>query len=322
MNKRTLLLSAMSKKGWVTPTDIPASEAAALHDLYIKTNGASWINNTNWGKTNTAANWYGITLNDAKTNVSIISGQNNNLIGSLDGWNFNAFTKLEDFYFKNLTGLTGDITNWVMPASMENFQVYGSGVTGNIGSWDLSVITGHMTSMYLNNTALMGNISGWKLPAGLCNLLLHDTAVSGDISGWTLPNVIAPYTMSYQLHNTSLTGSMNTWVMPAQMQYFYVHGTSLTGVPSLASAVVLKEIAVLNCSLTQPNVDAWTLAIYNRWGAFTNTGLICHLEGNNSAPSGTYQDATPPTTGKEYIYKLKNDPDATGYTKWSIYYTA
>ena len=41
---------------------------------------------------------------------------------------------------------------------------------------------------------------------------------------------------------------------------------------------------------------------------------------NNAEPSGIYQDNAPPTTGKEYIYKLCNDPDAEGFPTWQIQY--
>jgi len=44
--------------------------------------------------------------------------------------------------------------------------------------------------------------------------------------------------------------------------------------------------------------------------------------GTNAAPSGTYQDGDPPTTGKEYIYELENDPETEGFNVWAITYTA
>ena len=49
---------------WVTPVDIPINEADALKTFFYATGGALWVDNTNWGETQTASDWYGVTVTD------------------------------------------------------------------------------------------------------------------------------------------------------------------------------------------------------------------------------------------------------------------
>lgn len=57
---------------WLTPTDIPASEAAALKAFYDATGGPDWTANTGWGTAATADDWYGVTVTDG--HVTMLSG--------------------------------------------------------------------------------------------------------------------------------------------------------------------------------------------------------------------------------------------------------
>ena len=57
--------------------------------------------------------------------------------------------------------------------------------------------------------------------------------------------------------------------------------------------------------------------------AFTGTfGPWAWIGGTNAAPSGTYADEDPPTTGKGFIYELENDPESEGFRAWTFTYTA
>lgn len=107
---------------WVTPTDIPAAEAAALKSLYDLTAGAGWTNNTNWGKTTTASNWFGLTVAGGK--VTVLSLNTNNLTGDLGGWNPAAFSALATLsIYRNYT-MTGNLSSaCVFPASIVYFNV-------------------------------------------------------------------------------------------------------------------------------------------------------------------------------------------------------
>ena len=70
--------------GWASAAQavIPASQRAALIDMYNSTNGASWVNKTNWnGAVGTECTWFGITCDTLQANVLTITLDSNNLAG-------------------------------------------------------------------------------------------------------------------------------------------------------------------------------------------------------------------------------------------------
>ena len=70
--------------GWVSAAQavIPASQRAALIGMYNSTNGASWINKSNWnGAVGTECTWFGITCDTLETNVLKVTLDTNNLAG-------------------------------------------------------------------------------------------------------------------------------------------------------------------------------------------------------------------------------------------------
>ena len=114
--------------GWVTPTDIPASEAAALKVLYYATNGDNWTDNTGWGTDPVANNWYGVVV--AGDKVTQINLNANNLVGNVAaGFSLVTFTGLTRFYMYLNPSLTGDMSVWTLPASMQHYRVYGTGLS-------------------------------------------------------------------------------------------------------------------------------------------------------------------------------------------------
>ena len=90
----------------------------------------------------------------------------------------------------------------------------------------------------------------------------------------------------------------------------------------MTSAVALRDYQYQNCGLAQADCDAVALGIYNRRASFTYATPTLNIGGTNAAPSGIYQDGDPPTTGKEYIYEIANDPETEGFNKWTVTYTA
>lgn len=255
---------------WVTPTDIPAAEAAALKSLYDLTNGALWTTNTNWGKTATAANWYGLSVNGALHKVEKIQLNANNLVGNITAWQPGTFTVLSTLYLYTNASLIGNMEAWAFPASYARY-------------------------LYLHATGLTGDIcANWTLWSALDILYLDGTPASGDMASWTFP---------------------------AGLQVVQFNGSSLTGAPVFTSAVQLQYLTMHNLMLPQADVDATLLGIYNRRASFTYATPILWIDGSNAAPSGVYQYAAVPSTGKEYAYALENDDDAEGFNKWDIRYS-
>ena len=189
------------------------------------------------------------------------------------------------------------------------------------GTWPLSSLAEFTGLTYLRaygNTGL--NVSGSlaDAPAGLTQLNLGST--SSNITG-SLADAPAGLTQLY-LYSTSsnITGSLAD--APAGLLYLNLYNTSsaITGGATAMAAVGIREIRCDSSSTTQANIDSILARLYADRAGFTYATPTLNVGGTNPDPTGTYADATPPTTGLEYAYKLVVDPDAEGFKKWAITY--
>jgi hypothetical protein len=129
-----------------------------------------------------------------------------------------------------------------------------------------------------------------------------------------------------QLHlgstSSTITGALGD--LPSGMTYLYLYSTSstITGGISAPQSKGLQNAQLFSCTYSQAQLDALLQYIYTHRAQWTHTAPVLHIGGTNPAPSGTYADQDPPTTGKGYIYELVVDPEAEGFRKWAITYTA
>jgi len=192
--------------------------------------------------------------------------------------------------------------------------------THTVGNWfGVTVAGGHVTQVQVSNNNLVGNVGGFpiaNLPL-MQRLYLNANAVLGDISSWTLP---APM-VALLLHGTGLSGNTSGWVLPAPQQYLQLNNTSLSGTPDISGNTAMGTYNYYDCALSQANVDAVLLSIYNRRASFTNATPDLLIAGTNAAPSGVYADEDPPVTGKGMAFELVNDPEAEGFNVWTVGFT-
>lgn len=200
-----------------------------------------------------------------------------------------------------------DHTNWLVTHTVADWygvtvagghvtqvKLSSNGLNGNIGAFPVDQLPSLTVLWVGNNASLSGNISGWSLPAPLFDLYIYATAVSGDIS---------------------------SWILQTALRYLFIYSTSLTGAPDISNNSNMRNYNYSNCGLSQATVDAVLLGIYNQRKVFTYSyPLVINVGGTNAEPGGTYQDADPPTTGKEYIYELCNDPEAESFWMWKATY--
>jgi len=99
--------------------------------------------------------------------------------------------------------------------------------------------------------------------------------------------------------------------------YLYNTNSVVSGGNNPLAAVGIRDIYVYS-SESQADLDDILARLYADRALFTNANPTLNIAGGNPPPSGVYQDANPPTTGKEYAYKLVNDPDGEGFNKWTI----
>jgi hypothetical protein len=318
--------------GWA-PDDVPFVDALSLIALYNATDGDNWGDNTNWITGTTVGDWYGVDLYGGRVDELLLNS--NSLNGSLDNWSAPPAARLIRFNTNN--GLEGDISTWVWPSAVLYVWLYSTSVSGDISgiSWPAS-----LKELLLYSTDVSGDLSGFVVNRDLQKMILHHTDVTGSIAGWTFNSELK----TLDLGQTDMTGAMpalplsttildvaNTTVS-VDLSTFNFHGAfirlfatgcTVTGSPDFSSAALLQYFHVDDCGLSQAAVDAIVSDIYSNRAVFTqSTGPFLEIGGTNSAPSGVYQYAATPTTGKEMIYALVNDDDAEGFQKWTITYTA
>jgi hypothetical protein len=133
-----------------------------------------------------------------------------------------------------------------------------------------------------------------------------------------------PATMTtLYLYSTSSTITGSLADLPPAMEYLVLGNTSSTITPGVGvRARAICGLYLDSTGMSQAAVDAIAEWLYINRALFTYAWPSANLGGTNAAPSGIYQDGDPPTTGKEYIYEVVNDPEGEGFNKWSVTYTA
>lgn len=141
----------------VAPSDscgVSAAEKQGLIDFYTTTNGARWINNTNWLSTTVpVCDWYGVTVVDGK--VTALSLPKNNITGRIPA----SISQLVNLTTLRLNDnkLSGDIPSTLgKVVSLEHLYLSWNHLTGEIPS-DLGKLKGLKTLEAMGNQ-LTGNI--------------------------------------------------------------------------------------------------------------------------------------------------------------------
>ena len=195
---------------------IPQSERDVLIALYGSTNGAGWIDSTNWtlapGVMNlpaTECGWKGITCDGANEHVTQIDMHANNLIGTLP--ELSALSKLA-FFVAPDNQLTGGIPEL---KNLSNLYYFG-----------------------VSNNQLSGNIPEL---AGLSNLrifIVRSNRLTGPIPTLTgLTNLF-----SFSVNGNQLSGQIPDLATLSSLQLFHVNNNQLTGpVPALPQPSALTD---------------------------------------------------------------------------------
>jgi len=187
-----------------------------------------------------------------------------------------------------------------------------------VGNWfGITVAGGHVIQCMLSLNNLAGSIpaGNWigLLPSLLLLQLQRNGALTGDIGGWVLPAL-----NQLQIYSTSVSGDISSWVIPASLLYLRLYTTSISGTPDISANTLMRQYSYQGCGLSQANVDAILLSVYDRRMAFTYATPALTIDSTNAAPGGIYQAQCPPTTGKEYKYELINDSCGDGFNKWAV----
>jgi hypothetical protein len=216
------------------------------------------------------------------------------------------------------TGIVGDIASLANMTGMLKLYIAGCGVHGDIAS--LAGMT-NMTYLDLHQNPYNGGVVGDLADiSGLTKLTYLSFGGSVGVTGELADLAAMTALNACLLYSIDISGSFADIPNLDSLGYFW--GTNLLE-PGDISGLPWMEYMRLGGSWNQAEVDALLAQIYADRALYTRTGYGARHYLNNSshaAPSGVYQDATPPTTGLEYIYKLANDPDAEGFKQWTFVY--
>jgi len=227
-------------------------------------------------------------INFFQENITAMNGGFDNLAS------YKIFTNLLTISIVQnaLLKFTGSID---LPGSLVNFNIDGNTPTNITGT--LADIPSAVTDFRVQNTASIITSTVADLPAGMRILYVFRT-----------PSII--------------TGTVAE--LPASALHIRAYETSsiITGTDIGAPAATgIQTLHMQSTAYTAAQLDTLLQYIHTYRANWTNNAPSLNIGGTNPAPGGIYQDATPPTTGKEYAFKLENDPDGEGFNTWDITFT-
>lgn len=126
--------------------------------------------------------------------------------------------------------------------------------------------------------------------------------------------------ISLNVEPMQLTGGSGITLSGA-LQTLELQFNGLVSGPRLHMPSAIRTYRIDNNGILQSEVDSFVSFVFANRAFFTYATPTFNIGGTNSTPSGIYQFANPPTTGKEMIYWLVNDPLAEGFNKQTWTYT-
>ena len=165
-----------------------------------------------------------------------------------------------------------------------------------------------VTYLHIQASGSTGNFL--DLPSGLTYLNSNSTT---GLIGNILAIKNTPLQTWYGQFNNNITGVLSD--LPATLQTCHLYSCSGIDAASVAQLTAARDLRFYNLSFTEEEVDLIIDSIYQAVVAdanhFTYAGpIVLQIGGTggtiNAAPSGIYQEATPPTTGKEKVYFLNH----------------
>jgi len=318
---QTVLMGDDSPDAFI-PIDVPQAESDELIVLYNATNGGAWTNSTNWLIDTTVNNWYGITVSGG--HVTEIDLPSNNVIGDATGVDLSVFATNMTFF---------RITHSDVELSFSQFVGFTAITRLDVGP---SVSHGSLLDIASLTTLVKLDLDFCTLTAGVLGDLAALTLLSEELglstciwpAGTHDISTLAALTLLTDLRihhsNFSVIGDLAALTTLTSMEELYVGPSgdfTVSGPTGVDGMTGLALFIIERSRLGQAELDQVLADLYAGRMGYTAPAPVARINGQTDEASGIYQDATPPTTGKEFIYKLANDPDADGFNTWSIQYT-
>ena len=263
-------------------SDVPQSEADALIAFYNATGGPAWSHKQGWLTDPVVNNWYGVLVSGGGS-VSQIDLATNNLIGAAGSTLDPLASSLTKINISGNTGVTSlDVSSLTALKWLYTYQCA-------ITTLDVSALTA-LEILYCYGSTVT------TLDVTACNSMT-------DLRCWNCG-----------VTTLDVNGMSDLAILRCNL--------NTIAVLDIANLTKLGYLDCTDNAMTEAEVDQIVQDIYDNWAAYTHASPLLYIAGTNAAPSGTYQDGDPPTTGKEYIYEIVVDPETTGNEKWAVTYTA
>lgn len=184
-------------------TGIPASERAALIDLYDSTNGDGWWDMVGWlGAPGTECTWTGVTCDDGGTTVVGLSFDFTNMAGTLPA-SLDQLTNLTSLQIADQSQLTGDFPSLTGMTQLQSIDIRNTAIGGRLPS--LAGLTNLQTATFLGN-----QFEGSIPPFGELPSLTWFSASSNRLTGH-LPSLAGLTAISgFFVDDNQLSGSLPT----------------------------------------------------------------------------------------------------------------
>lgn len=254
-------------------------------------------------------------------------GENTDVEGDLS-----SLVGLKDLVTLNIkehqASIVGDIANLAGLSNLSVIYIAGCGIHGDVaslaGMTQLTKLDLH-SHVFGGGVGIYGDLADITTLVNLTQIILGNTLVGGDIANLNGMTSLWRIDLYGLTAGTGLvTGSLSDIAALDGVKYYDLRKCSITG-GDLGSNPLTEYLLMQDLGWAQATVDAFIEALYVNRAIYTGVAYgqrhTLNISGTNAAPSGVYQDATPPTTGLEYVYKLANDPDAEGFKQWNITYT-
>jgi len=142
---------------------------------------------------------------------------------------------------------------------------------------------------------------------------------SSDMSAWR------PTT--WDLYNMPTGGTYNIassdWSAWTGVQTLYCYSmpsgaVSISAYTDFGSLASLHSVELQGDSLSQAQVNTVLQGLWTERASITYTTPALTINGNNAAPSGTYQSTCPPTTGYTWSYDLVHEICTGAGHAWTV----
>ncbi len=214
-----------------------------LEKLYKATNGAAWMDKTNWLTSPNMATWKGVFLTADGCDVKKIDLSSNKLVGTLPDI---ALPQLEQFWAAYNT-ISGTIPTFTTPKLMD---------------------------LWLHQNKLEGTVPNFNLP-NLKILYLSYNYLKGQIPNFNFPNL-----QDFRIRGCAMTGTIPNFNLPA-LQYLYLSDnpdleTTIPDFSMLPNLIDFKASAcklkgnVPNFAATKLNTPTGVIEIQNNKFTFDN----------------------------------------------------